>query len=468
MKFSTPRRLTRICTLLIMVFAVLRCADDDTPAVDSAPVVQLTSPVIESFPNTKFTIAATLTDAAGLKSVQLKNEAWLLNKIIALEGNPKEYSLQYKFTVPANEPLNSEHTIELTAVNIGGMVTELSVPVKLTLDVTAPTIEISKPSDDGSYIINTEEGVAEFKIALSAADDKALATLKVKSAALDLDETVALSGTGSPYTADIDFNTPGSYEITFEASDATGNKTTASRKIKLIEALQFDKMFLTDVFTVNELTSDLFGVPMKMTGSSVPAETGYVFTTRYYAAAAGTEIKFIPQQTAFDPFVFGANPDVTNGLLLGAEADPIVLPAKGYYEIRVDLQKMEYSATAYTPSDVLQPTMYMAGRGYDGQNWDPSVATALTKNPSNPYEFNLETTLYFDQGGSAGTVQWIFIHSQSWNLPYWRFDNAVPTKVVPSIASDGGGTNVSIVVPTPTAYKITFDYHLNYTKAVKK
>jgi hypothetical protein len=468
MKFSTPRRLTRICALLIMVFAILRCADDDTPSVDSAPVVQLANPIIESFPNTKFTISATVTDAAGLKSVQMKNEKWLLNKTIDLEGNPKEYSLNYKFTVPANEPLNSEHTIVLSAMNIGGKVTELSVPVKLTLDVTAPTIEVSKPSDDGSYIINAEEGVAEFKIALSVADDKGLATLKVKSAALDLDETVSLSGTSSPYTTDIDFNTPGSYEITFEATDATGNKVTASRKIKLIEALQFDKMFLTDVFTVNELTSDLFGVPIKMTGSSVPAETGYVFTTRYYAAAAGTEIKFIPQQTAFDPFVFGANPDVENGLLLGTDAESIVLPAAGYYEIKVDLQKMEYSATAYTPSDPLQSTMYMAGRGYDGQNWDPSVATALTKNPSNPYEFSLETTLYFDNGGSAGTVQWIFISSQSWNLPYWRFDSAVPTKVIPSIGSDGGGTNVNITVPVPTAYKITFDYHLNSIKAVKK
>lgn len=468
MIFSTARRLRTICFLLIMVSAVLSCSDDDTPSVDSSPGIQLSTPIIESFPNTKFTVSATITDPAGLKSVHLQNDEWLLNKTINLEGSPKEYSLQYKFTVPSDEPVNSEHTITLSVVNIGNKVTELSVPVKLTLDVTPPTIVLSKPSDEGSYIVNADDGAIEFKIDASVSDDKALSTLVVKSAALGLDETVNLSGTSSPYTKEIDFNTPGSYEISFQVSDATGNTTTTTRKIKLIEALQFDKMFLTDVFSTEALTSDLFGVPMKMTASTVPSEAGYVFTTRYYAAAGGTEIKFIPQESVFDPFVFGANPDVENGLLLGESAPPIVLPAKGYYEIKVDLQEMEYTTTAYSPSDAVQSGMYMAGRGYDGQNWDPSAATAMTKNPLNAYEYSLETTLYFDQGGTPGTVQWIFIHSQSWNLPYWRFDSAIPTRVIPSIGSDQGGTNVNIVVPTPTQYKITFDYHLNTIKAVKK
>jgi hypothetical protein len=53
-------------------------------------------------------------------------------------------------------------------------------------------------------------------------------------------------------------------------------------------------------------------------------------------------------------------------------------------------------------------------------------------------------------------------------LPFWRFDKKIPTKVIPSIASDAGGINVDIVLTSSAVYVITFDYHLNYSKAVKK
>jgi len=360
MEIFTTKQLGRILFMLVIVCGLLSCEDEEA-SVDSVPVVQLTSPVIESFAGKQITISANITDEAGLSTIDLQQEEWMLNKRIQLEGSPKEYELRYKFTLPDDLPIDSEHTIELRVANAGNKITEIAIPVKI------------------------------------------------------------------------------------------------------IELLQFDRMFLTDVFTAAELTSDLYGVPMLMTSSTNPADAGYIFTTNYYSAAAGTEIKFIPQETSFEPNVFGAKAGVEGGLAKGNDAPAIILPAKGYYEIEVDVRDMSYTATAYVPTEALQPTMYMAGAGFDGQNWDPSVATEMTLNSLNPYEFSVETDV------AATTVQWIFIHSRSWNLPYWRFDNASqPRKVIPSINSDMGGTNINIAVPAPTTYKVTFDYHLNHSKAVKQ
>jgi hypothetical protein len=460
MENFTFKRLTWICLILI-VYCLSGCKDDQKPVVNSSPVIDLLQPVIETYPNNQFTIEANITDEAGIKSIQLSNSEWLMNKTIVFEDNKKAYDLKYKFNVPANEVVDSKHFVKIVVTNIGDKVTEITAPVNLTLDVIKPTMVISKPTDQSSYFINTQSGAAEFKIEVALSDDKGLASLTVKSAGLGLDDTVTLSGLTGNYVKDIDFNTKGSYEIVFTVSDAKGNLTTTSRTIKLIDALQFDKMYLTDVFTAQELTSDLFGVPKLMTPSTVPAETGYVFTTKFYSKAAGTEIKFIPQETALAPFVFGQSKDVGNALSSDNLATAVILPAKSYYEIKIDLRTMQYTLTPYVPTDALRSNMYMAGTGFDGQNWNPAVATPLTVNSANPYEFTLETNL-------SATVQWIYIHSQSWNLPFWRFDKAIPTKVVPSIAADGGGTNVNIVLSTSAVYVITFDYHLNYSKAVKK
>jgi hypothetical protein len=460
MENFTFKRITWICLVLI-VYGLSGCKDDQKPIVNSSPAISLTKPTIETYPNNQFTIEASITDEAGIKSIHLSNQEWLLNKTIVLEGSNKEYSLKYKFLVPANEVVDSQHSIKVVVTNIGDKTTEVTLPVNLTLDVTKPSMVVSKPTDQSSYFINTQSGANEFKIEVALSDDKGLASLTVKNAGLGLDDAVNLSGLSGNYVKEIDFNTKGSYEIVFTVSDAKGNVTTASRTIKLIDALQFDKMYLTDVFTAQELTSDLFGVPQLMTSSTVPAEAGYVFTTKFYSKAAGTEIKFIPQETALAPFVFGQSKDVGNALSLDNLAKAVILPAKSYYEIKIDLRTMQYTLTPYIPTDPLRANMYMAGTGFDGQNWNPAVATPLTLNSSNPYEFIMETNL-------SATVQWIYVHSQSWNLPFWRFDKAIPTKVIPSIASDAGGTNVNIVLSSSAVYVITFDYHLNYSKAVKK
>jgi hypothetical protein len=189
MENFTFKRITWICLVLI-VYGLSGCKDDQKPIVNSSPAISLTKPTIETYPNNQFTIEASITDEAGIKSIHLSNQEWLLNKTIVLEGSNKEYSLKYKFLVPANEVVDSQHSIKVVVTNIGDKTTEVTLPVNLTLDVTKPSMVVSKPTDQSSYFINTQSGANEFKIEVALSDDKGLASLTVKNAGLGLGDAV--------------------------------------------------------------------------------------------------------------------------------------------------------------------------------------------------------------------------------------------------------------------------------------
>src|SRR5690349_6190774 len=99
MKVFTIRKLTGLF-LLIVACGVFSCKDDENIAVNSAPTIQLLKSKIETYPNKTFNISATIVDEAGIKSIHLGNQQWMLNKTITPTESPKEYELQYKFTVP--------------------------------------------------------------------------------------------------------------------------------------------------------------------------------------------------------------------------------------------------------------------------------------------------------------------------------------------------------------------------------
>jgi hypothetical protein len=111
------------------------------------------------------------------------------------------------------------------------------------------------------------------------------------------------------------------YTINLAAYDAVGNSVTTTCSLTVSEMPDFEKMYLADVATDEELNSDVFGVPM------VINHTGeYQYKARYYNKAAGTEIFFLPQKTSFTPICFGLDPEDSNKLTDDPElAKPIVL-----------------------------------------------------------------------------------------------------------------------------------------------
>ena len=150
-----------------------------------------------------------------------------------------------------------------------------------------------------------------------------------------------------------------SYDVTLTAVDARGNQTVTNSTISVSEMPDFPKMYLADVATVEELNSDIFGVPM------VINHTGeYQYRARYYNKAAGTEIFFLPQKTDFTPICFGLDPEDNTKLTDDPEtAKPIVLDEAGvYYEIDINVKESTYSMRTYSVTEATNPMKYEYGK----------------------------------------------------------------------------------------------------------
>lgn len=150
-----------------------------------------------------------------------------------------------------------------------------------------------------------------------------------------------------------------SYDVTLTAVDARGNQTVTNSTISVSEMPDFPKMYLADVATVEELNSDIFGVPM------VINHTGeYQYRARYYNKAAGTEIFFLPQKTDFTPICFGLDPEDNTKLPDDPEtAKPIVLDEAGvYYEIDINVKESTYSMRTYSVTEATNPMKYEYGK----------------------------------------------------------------------------------------------------------
>lgn len=149
------------------------------------------------------------------------------------------------------------------------------------------------------------------------------------------------------------------YTINLAAYDAVGNSVTTTCSLTVSEMPDFEKMYLADVATDEELNSDVFGVPM------VINHTGeYQYKARYYNKAAGTEIFFLPQKTSFTPICFGLDPEDSNKLTDDPElAKPIVLDTPNvYYEIDINVKQSTYSIKTYSVTEATDPINYEYGQ----------------------------------------------------------------------------------------------------------
>lgn len=462
--------------IFILAIAFWRCNEEDSiPEVNSSPAIGLENSVIHTSQGREFVMEAHITDDAPIESVNLKNTDWFLNKTIKVskDSSVNTYDLYYVFTVPDDAP-NKEHTITITATNIGQKSSSVEMKVLMDGDFVNPSMTLNSPVD-GLTLAPKADLSVEFDIDIS--DDRKLGYFVIKEEKLNFyDSIYSFGGKEYSYVKSVSIpNDQDNYQFFYVLSDSAGNTVESSSEVKV--SLDFDKMYLADVATEEELTSDLFGVPM-LIDKTAP----FTFEAKYYSSAANTEIKFIPQKTSFTPHCYGVDP-ANSGKLINdpANALPIVLPEVGYYKINFSLKNGEFTLEKYEPTDkpyseYMNMTddpnnhvgpLSMPGVGWpDFQNstgwgWDgPDAAPLMTEDPNNQYIWTREIEL-------EGNVQFIFApeHPDGWWLePYWRFDVAVDPEETVLL----GGTNVDINVPVKTTYIITFDTHLNRAKAIKK
>ncbi|MCW3805640.1 hypothetical protein [Plebeiibacterium marinum] len=473
-------KLGKYAVFFIAAFFLLSSCDGDNEkqwVADSSPQFNLTSEEVHSEPGRTFVIGGEVTDELGIDKIRINIDEWYLDKTIQVykgEDLITGYSLNYSFEIP-EDAQDKEFNINVTITNVGGLEVTKTLSVFMDGDFDNPVLDVKSPVNG---LTLAPEGELPVDIHVLLSDARQLGYFVAKEASLDYYDSISFEGTGKldyeyQYTATLPAQL-GEYNFSFTVADSAGNVVSADRIVKA--SFDFDKLYLADVKTDAELVSDLFGVPMLITKTAP-----YNFEAKYYSEAAGTEIKFIPQTTSFAPHCYGIDPNDETKLINDPEnALPIILDAKGYFKITVDLEALTYSVEQYTPDTwYYEPKMEypnddsyieseyvgklgLVGKGfpdYPDQSWATWASIPFDRDPENNYRFYKTIDM-------EGTVEFIFQPEHPWGWwpePFWRFDR----KVDPEATVLKGGDNVAMEVPERTTYRVIFDSHLNRAKVIK-
>jgi hypothetical protein len=441
-----------------------------------APVIELGSENIKTEPGREFVITAKIADKDGLKSIRLLNENIYLDKTIDLTRDSTifSYNLNYKFTTQRSLEGDS-FPVNVEVTDLGGRSTVATIQVTMDGDFVSPVFTIS-PDNELTVLLKAE---TRLNVKFTVEDDKALSMVSIVIPEINYTREV------TTFTNDertLDFNEAislpselASYQLTITATDKGGLETTKNSVITVSEMPDFPKMYLVDVDAPEKLNSDLFGLPMLI------EHTGeFTYKARYYSEAAGTEIRFVPQKTDFSPICFGKDPENTNLLTDDPNVSlPIVLSAKGYYQIEFNVKTGAYNVSTYTPTDTpvaIGSDMYLdstrpeegtiplqiglVGSGIPGAgNWSPAEPLILAQDSENPYLFSVEMDL------EAGDELGFIIQTQHswgwWPEPYWRWDRADDPE---ANVANGGENPGSWKVSKTGRYVFKFDSHLKRSK----
>ena len=440
-------KISLLCALFATGVFVTGCSDENGYAdVDGeSPVAVLKTDHIQSGAGHDFTIEGTLTDADGISAIKLQCADLYLNKtidLIEIYGEPQtSYDLSYKFSISRDE-VGEQFTVKVTVVDVGGRETSQDVLITMDGDFENPVFSLAP--DKAITVLMKADRNPQYTLNFTVTDDRKLdyATIEIPELTGFETRTVSAEGQSSlTFKEVIVFpNVSQVYTINLAAYDAVGNSVTTTCSLTVSEMPDFEKMYLADVATDEELNSDVFGVPM------VINHTGeYQYKARYYNKAAGTEIFFLPQKTSFTPICFGLDPEDSNKLTDDPElAKPIVLDTPNvYYEIDINVKQSTYSIKTYSVTEATDPINYEYGQLCDmprneGEpqfnfyiGWGDSPQNAgehlFVQDANNPHLF------YYPATGSTWSLQsgeeMNFIISNYhpngyWDQVEWRCDNS--------------------------------------------
>ncbi len=442
-----------------MVATLSACdSKDNWPDVDSkAPEGSLNELNVRTEPGETVRFTGTFTDADGIASIRLVCHEIYLDKtidLIEIKGEPqKSYDLDFAWALKAGE-LFDAFDVEITVTDVGGRQTVHNVRVTLDADHTAPVFTAA-PDKEITVLIKP---TTNFNLKFTVTDNIGLDYIIVNIDGID-GFPMRIEGEGKKT---LEFSQPlavpseeAQYNVTIEAFDLAAQNdevrsTLITSVVNVSPLPDFDKMYLADVATADELNSDLFGVPMLID------HTGpYTYTARYYNEKAGTQICFIPQKTDFSPICFG--PDKTDATKLGNEPDEVgrlTLDKAGvYYKIDFNTKTCDYTLSTYSVDEAVDPVMHMHYGQDDLNTWwgtediwwqewyigpgtDPGNVAHMEQDSKNPHIFRINKWtpadwMFEEDGGTKGwTIQnW---HSHGWwNFQAWRVDNSEdPEKIM--------------------------------------
>lgn len=326
--------------LLSLALWTTGCSDDDGYSdVDGQnPTMTLTADHIASGAGHRFTIEGSLADKDGIASVNLQCADLNLDKtidLIEIYGAPKEtYELSYYYDLSRDE-IGERFTVKVTVTDVGGRSVSQDVLVTMDGDFENPIFTVAP--DEMIAVLLKEGEEPKFTLNLSMTDDRGLDYFTIDIEGLEGFTQLRVDAEGkTAFEYSKEFVMPNEkkdYPIVISLFDKSGKNTVCKSTISVTDIIDFEKMYLADVATAAELSSDVFGVPMRIEHIGE-----YKYKARYYCQKANTEIYFIPQKTDFSPVCFGLDPQDESQLVNAPTAKPIVLAeANMYYEITFDI-----------------------------------------------------------------------------------------------------------------------------------
>ena len=476
MRKSNHSLLAALLAMTAVTFAT-SCSDDDNFSdVDGqAPTIALETDHIQTEAGRQFTIAGQVKDADGIRSIRLQNSDMLLDKTINLlelygDSLIYDYKLAYKYTSKKDWTDSSSFPVNITVEDIGGRTTSATLTVSADGDFTNPEFSVA-PSGELTVLVQNPKLTLGFTVT----DNKRLDYIQVECPALGINDRIDAAGQSEMKVKKV-YEVPSEKQsclLTVTAYDKFNNKVMAQSTVNVDEMPDFEKMYLADVESAKDLTSDVYGVPM------VIDHTGpYEYTAHYYNQKAGTKVRFIPQMTDFEPICFGVDPSDNSVLINDASsALGIELNEVAYYEIKLNIVTGAYSVKTYEPTTEkmtldgsttidfgdgsgAQPAQIcLAGGGLPGTpSWTTNQnndAFILSQDAANKYLLYRECEL------EAGTeIEYTISQTHWWGWwpePYWRFDGSEFNEK--NVKNGGDNMNKS-KVPATGKYRIEFDYHL--------
>ncbi|MEO8237881.1 MAG: hypothetical protein ABI793_01665 [Flavobacterium sp.] len=457
----------------LALFAILitGCQNNeaDFPSSENPTVVVATTEIYGA-PTRKFEIKAALADDLGLKSVRIQIPELSLDKMITFATDPllESYDLSYFFQVPADRGTSEAFKIKLTITDVSGNTVDKDIDLRLDGEFAAPAISMLTPKDGAVVLLSTSN---QLPVNFVVNDDSGIDYIQIQCTALGIDETVQLQGAPQSYTFSKTYTLPvtaANYVLTITAKDKFAIPNTGSLNINIVATNEYPAIYLCDQPKGTNLTTDAVGVPMYF-----HEKNGQDFQFKYYADKDNKEIYFLGQESDFAPHCFGLNG--SGNIVDDVTSSPIILPTKGYYNIKINPNTMAYTATKYTPSskvwadiangswnddEALRKTFVsVCGEGVKDANWDTWNAWVtgslhLTNNPDNPYQLVGEITL-------TGSTVKITFTGQWWN-PQWRLINNGIATMSPGENGNGAYTAAAGV------YKVIVDTELERAFITKK